>query len=239
MRALVSASSLISFARDSLLPLLTISRGPLCEMFSSLTRPGCLNGSTNSTVSLSVRALYCRSRASSSTYSGSLPEKNACSATGSLSPLSTPTVWSERVKIRSLGGPQFLRLIGSAPPVRLDGAVGREQPEDDDREEVDDVLQLEGPLAEGVEMADGSEIGDEVAYPSLRFGCRPADDPGHQEDDEGDQRRHHLRLRQRGDEKADGHVRRAHQEQPQVAEEHRSPLDAVGVLRHQLHQQRI
>src|SRR5207249_5004583 len=83
--------------------------------------------------------------------------------------------------------PQFLRLIGSAPPVRLDRAVGREQAEDDDREEVDDVLQLEGALAEGVEMADGREISDEVAHPSLRFGSRPADDPGHQEDDEGDQ----------------------------------------------------
>ena len=71
-------------------------------MFMSLTRPGCLNGSTNSTLSLSVCALYWRSRESSSTYSGSLPEKNAWTVTGSLSPLSTPIVWSERVKMRSL-----------------------------------------------------------------------------------------------------------------------------------------
>src|SRR5437764_9662185 len=83
--------------------------------------------------------------------------------------------------------PQFLRLIGSAPPVRLDRAVGREQSEDDDREEVDDVLQFEGALAEGVEMADGGEIGDEVAHPALCLGSRPADDPGHQENDERDQ----------------------------------------------------
>src|SRR5512141_755960 len=99
--------------------------------------------------------------------------------------------------------PQFFSLIGSAPPVRLDRAVGREQAEDDDREEVDDVLHLERALAEGVEVADGSEIGDEVTHPALRLRCRPADDPGHQQDHEGDQRRHHLRLGERGDEEPD------------------------------------
>src|SRR5437016_5911737 len=144
MRALVRASSLISFARDSLLPLLTITRGPLCEMLSSLTRPGCLNGSTNSTVSLSVCALYCRSRAITPALE-TLPVTN--------SQLKTALKRTTRPK-RPAMRPQFLRLIGSAPPVRLDRAIGREEAEDDDREEIDDVLQLEGALAEGVEMAD-------------------------------------------------------------------------------------
>jgi len=71
-------------------------------MFSSLTLPGCLKGSTNSTESLSVFALYWRSRWSSSTYSGSLPAKKAWMLTGSFRPWSTPVVWSERVKILSL-----------------------------------------------------------------------------------------------------------------------------------------
>src|SRR5213080_3478123 len=64
--------------------------------------------------------------------------------------------------------PQFFRFIGSAPPVRLDRAVGREQAEDDDREEVDHVLQLERALAEGIEVRHGSQIGDGVADPALR-----------------------------------------------------------------------
>src|SRR5207249_11589123 len=49
--------------------------------------------------------------------------------------------------------------------------------------------------------------------------------PGHQQHDEGDQRRHHLRLGQRGDEQPDGHVRGAHQEKPEIAEQHGPPLD--------------
>src|SRR5690242_15389588 len=74
--------------------------------------------------------------------------------------------------------PPFFRLIGSAPPVGLDRAVGREQAEGDDREEVDDVLQLQGTPAERIEMADGGEVGDEVSHPALGLGSRPADDPG-------------------------------------------------------------
>src|SRR5207302_10058661 len=68
--------------------------------------------------------------------------------------------------------PQFLRLIGPAPPVRLDRPAGREQAEGDDREEVDDGLQLERALAEGIEMAAGGEVCDESAPPALRHGSR-------------------------------------------------------------------
>src|SRR6266481_739149 len=135
--------------------------------------------------------------------------------------------------------PQFLRLIGSAPPVRLDRAVGREQAEDDDREEVDDVLQVEGSLAEGIQVAHRGEIADQLAHPALRLGRRPADDPGHQQHHEGDQRRHHLRFGQRGDEEADGHVRRAHQEQPEIPEQDRAPFHPVRVLGDELDQHRI
>jgi len=49
-------------------------RGPDCEMFSSFTRRGVLEGVDEPTESLSVCALYCRSRESSSWYSGSPPE---------------------------------------------------------------------------------------------------------------------------------------------------------------------
>src|SRR6266446_6511227 len=135
--------------------------------------------------------------------------------------------------------PQLLRLIGSAPPVRLDRAVGREEAEDDDREEVDDVLQVEGSLAEGIQVAHRGEIADQLAHPALRLGRRPADDPGHQQHHEGDQRRHHLRFGQRGDEEADGHVRRAHQEQPEIPEQDRAPFHPVRVLGDELDQHRI
>src|SRR5207249_2779415 len=123
--------------------------------------------------------------------------------------------------------PWFFRSIELAPPVRLDRAIGREKAEDDDREEVDEILWLDGALAEGIEVAHRGEIGDEIAHPAFGFAGGPADDPGHQQDHEGDQRRHHLRFGQRRDEEADGHERAAHQEQPQVTEQHRTPLDAV------------
>src|SRR5260370_16281912 len=72
--------------------------------------------------------------------------------------------------------PHCFEFIWSAPAVRLDRAIGREQAEYDDREEVDDVLQVDGALAEGIEVAHAGEIGDEVAHPALGLARGPADD---------------------------------------------------------------
>src|SRR5262245_30534778 len=82
----------------------------------------------------------------------------------------------------------------SAPAMRLDRAVGGEQSQRAVREEVDEVLQLDGALAEGIEVGDGAQVGDQLAGGALRLRGRPADDPGHEQHHEGDQRRHHLAL---------------------------------------------
>src|SRR6059058_3257951 len=88
--------------------------------------------------------------------------------------------------------PFCLRVISLAPAMRLDRAVGGEEAERADREEVDDVLEIERPAAERVEVADGAEVGDHLADRAFRLLGGPADDPGHEQDDERDERRHHL-----------------------------------------------
>src|SRR3954471_1552254 len=123
--------------------------------------------------------------------------------------------------------------------MRLDRAVGGEEPQRADRHEIDEVLEIERPAAERVEMADGAEIRDHLARRALGLGGGPADDPGHEQDHEGDEGRDHLALGERADEEAERRVGGAEEEEPQVAEEDAPPLDAALVAGDQLHEERI
>ena len=118
---------------------------------------------------------------------------------------------------------------GSAPAVRLDRPVAGKQADRADREEIDGVLQFDGASAERVEVRDGAQVGDELAGRALRLGRRPADDPGHEQDDESDQRRDSLVFREARDEQSQRHVRGAEQEEPRVSEEDAAPFDAALV----------
>src|SRR5262249_39067118 len=68
----------------------------------------------------------------------------------------------------------------SAPAMRLDRAMRGEQPQRADREEVDEVLQVDGALAEGIEVRDRAQVGDDFPGRPLRLRGGPADDPGHE-----------------------------------------------------------
>src|SRR3954463_13913981 len=133
--------------------------------------------------------------------------------------------------------PFFLRVMYLAPAMRLDRAVGGEEAERADRHEIDDVLEIERPAAERVEVADGAEIRDHLARRALGLGGGPADDPGHEQDHEGDEGRDHLALGERADEGADRRVGGAEEEEPQVPEQDAPPLDAALVAGHQLHEE--
>src|SRR3954462_9565131 len=82
--------------------------------------------------------------------------------------------------------PFCLRGMYLAPAMRLDRAVGGEEAERADRHEIDEVLEIERAAAERVGGADGAGIGAPLARGALRLRGGPADDPGHEQDHEGD-----------------------------------------------------
>src|SRR5947209_8697286 len=136
---------------------------------------------------------------------------------------------SERLPPRAPPGQRSRPNPGSSgsslPPARFESAEREEEREGDEVQVVHDVLRVEHALGEVVVVLEDREVLEHLAPRAARVVRAPPDDPEHQENAERRDRGDDLVLGQRRGEEAHRDERAAHEEEPEVARRHRSPLE--------------
>src|SRR5437016_7123782 len=136
---------------------------------------------------------------------------------------------SERLPPRAPPGQRSRPNPGSSgsslPPARFESAEREEEREGDEVQVVHDVLRVEHALGEVVVVLEDREVLEHLAPRAARVVRAPPDDPEHQENAERRDRGDDLVLGQRRGEEAHRDERATHEEEPEVARRHRSPLE--------------
>src|SRR5512135_6821 len=113
----------------------------------------------------------------------------------------------------------------SAPLVRLEGARREEEEEDDRRGAVEDPPGVHDPAGEVVHVLEEVQVGERVAVRRVRHEiAEDADDEHAEDEDEPDDRRDDLVLREGRRERARGDEERPDERDPEVARGDRPPV---------------
>src|SRR4030095_8645767 len=104
------------------------------------------------------------------------------------------------------------RSTASLPPVGFDAVVRREDEEADERDVVDDVLEMEETLRHLLHVVHDAEVADDGADLLAGEALSPREDPEAEQETEARDERHDLILRERRREHADREERGREQE---------------------------
>src|SRR6266853_413197 len=117
----------------------------------------------------------------------------------------------------------------SPPPLRLEGPEGEEQREHDSGQVVDEILGVDQPAREAIEVIGERQVLAHPAQAAPRELGPPSHDPEGEQDPEGAEAGHDLVLGQGRHEHPHRQERGAGQDQAEVTGEDRAPLDAGEV----------
>src|SRR6266436_2782259 len=176
---------------------------------------------------MAVRASPAFRTSESKSRSTPSPRKTHCAGSGKKN--QSPTATSRHTTAPVIAW-RLSRLVTlSPPPLRFERPEGEEQRQHDAGQVVDEILGVDQPAREAVEVIDEREILEHPAQAAPRELGPPSDDPEREQDPEGAEAGHDLVLGQGRHEHPHRQERGAGQDQTEVAGEDRAPLDAGEV----------